>query len=101
MVRVRPGEFVGLEPCSITLWMLIRVSERQEKQAKQQNARRSCMGVRPGELVGLEPCSITLWLLVRVRPAPPPSRAFWRLLRSGAGGEPLPRPGFSTATSGV
>ena len=32
--------------------------------------------------------SITLWLLVRVRPAPPRSRAFWRLLRSCAGGQP-------------
>src|SRR5712672_3273497 len=45
------------------------------------------MGVRPGEFVGHEPCSITLWWLVRVRPAPPRSRAFWRLLRSG--GQPI------------
>src|SRR6267154_4209641 len=45
------------------------------------------IGVRPGELVGHQPCSITLWLLVRVRPAPPRSRAFWRLLRSG--GQPI------------
>jgi hypothetical protein len=31
------------------------------------------------------PHSITLWWLVRVRPAPPPSRAFWRLLSTGCG----------------
>src|SRR4051812_18392906 len=38
---VRPGGLVGLEPCSITLWWLLQVSERQENQTKQQNARRS------------------------------------------------------------
>jgi len=41
MAPAKLAVLVGLEPCSITLWWLIQVSESQENQAKQQNARRS------------------------------------------------------------
>ena len=49
--------------------VVVRVSESQQNQAKQQNTRRSGWGVRPRELVGHQPCSITLWWLIKYQEA--------------------------------